>query len=250
MLNFLREAGHRLVLCGGADFGKDNGYFRDDSGHLGDDSGHLRDDICAAAENICTAPDDDDFCTPALPVAPAICHHPDLLHCSLGPGMPVFHGEAFRLGPRYPADVAYNACCTGKYFIHNLKYTDPDLLRLAKSIGLTLVHVPQGYTRCCCLPVDRDSVITADQGIIGPCRRAGLQVLEAGPDFVRLPGYPYGFLGGAAGRIGDTILFHGSLSSHPDGARIRAFIGARGLDCLDFPDFPLTDIGSIIEEPQ
>ena len=102
----------------------------------------------------------------------------------------------------------------------------------------------------CCLPVDENSIITADQGILRACRRAGLQCLEAGPGFVRLPGYPYGFLGGAAGRVGDSILFHGNLSAHPDGVRIRTFIEARGLQCVDFEDFPLTDIGSVIEEQE
>lgn len=184
-----------------------------------------------------------------LPVDPAICDHPDLLHCSLGPGRPVFHGTASRLGERYPADSIYNACCTGRYFIHKLKCTDPQLLDFAKSAGLTLIDVPQGYTRCSCLPVDENSIITADQGILRACRRAGLQCLEAGLGFVRLPGYPYGFLGGAAGRVGDSILFHGDLSAHPDGVRIRTFIEARGLQCVDFEDFPLTDIGSVIEEP-
>ncbi|MDD6814990.1 MAG: hypothetical protein PUE84_00895 [Firmicutes bacterium] len=184
-----------------------------------------------------------------LSVDPAICHHPDLLHCSLGPSRPVFHGAASRLGERYPADAIYNACCTGRYFIHKLKCTDPQLLDLAKSAGLTLIDVPQGYTRCSCLPVNENSIITADQGILRACRRAGLQCLEAGPGFVRLPGYPYGFLGGAAGRVGNTILFHGNLDAHPDGPRIRAFIEERGLRCVDFEEFPLTDIGSVIEEP-
>lgn len=192
------------------------------------------------------------FCgqEPALSVDPAIYDHPDLLHCSLGPGLAVFHGDPDRPGPRYPADAIYNACGTGSYFIHKLKCTDPQLLDFAKSAGLTLIDVPQGYTRCSCLPVDANSIITADQGILRSCRRAGLQALEAGPGFVRLPGYPYGFLGGAAGRVGDAVLFHGNLSAHPDGIRIRAFIEARGLQCVDFADFPLTDIGSIIEEQE
>ncbi|MGN0712954.1 MAG: DUF6873 family GME fold protein [Anaerovoracaceae bacterium] len=212
MKTYLREAGHELVLCGS-------------------DEAH------------------DENTLPALPVDPAICHHPDLLHCSLGPGRPVFHGSAARLGRHYPADVIYNACCTGRYFIHKLKCTDPQLLDFAKSAGLTLIDVPQGYTRCSCLPIDENSIITADQGILRACRRAGLQCLEAGPGFVRLPGYPYGFLGGAAGRVGNTILFHGNLDAHPDGPRIRAFVEERGLRCVDFEEFPLTDIGSVIEEP-
>ena len=178
----------------------------------------------------------------------AIADHPDLIMCSLGPGRPVFHGKISAVRSPYPADVPYNACCTGKYFIHNLKYTVPELLAAAKDAGMTLVDVPQGYARCSCLPAAEDAVITADQGILRACRAAGLTVLEIHLGHVLLPGYTYGFIGGCGGRVGDTVVFHGSLDGHPDGDGIRKFIEDRGLAVVDFPDFPLTDIGSIIEE--
>ena len=179
---------------------------------------------------------------------PAIADHPDLVLCSLGPRRPVFHGKIATVRRPYPADVPYNACCTGKYFIHNLKYTHAELLAAAEVADMIPVNVPQGYSRCSCLPVDETSVITADQGIIRACRDAGLTVLEVTPGYVELPGYKYGFIGGCGGRIGNTVVFHGSLAGHPDGERIRNFIEERGLKCIDFADFPLRDIGSVIEE--
>ena len=178
----------------------------------------------------------------------AIADHPDLTLCSLGPGMPVFRGQSSCLRAGYPKDVPYNACCTGRYFIHNLKYTASELLHTAKSAGLALIDVRQGYARCSCLPVTEDAVITADHGMAEACRSAGLQVLEVTTGHVELPGYPYGFIGGCAGRVGDMIIFHGNLAGHPDGAEIRSFIEKRGLAAVDFPEFPLTDIGSIIED--
>ena len=186
---------------------------------------------------------------PPLPqLEHAIADHPDLQYCSFGPDKPVFHGKASLIGSGYPADVPYNACCTGRFFIHNVKYTAPELLDAAKSAGMTFIDVRQGYSRCSCLPVDETSVITADRGISAACRKAGLTVLEITPGHVDLPGYSYGFIGGCAGRIGNSILFHGCLNEHPDGKSIRSFIEARGLICVDFPSFKLTDIGSIIEE--
>ena len=179
---------------------------------------------------------------------PAIADHPDLVFCSLGPGRPVFHGKISAVSRPYPADVPYNACCTGKYFIHNLKYTAPELLHAAKSAGLTLIDVRQGYSRCSCLPVTEAAVITADWGIAAACGAAGLQVLLVCTGHVELPGYDYGFIGGCGGRVGDSIVFHGSLDRHPDGPRIRSFIEECGLTVVDFPEFPLRDIGSIIEE--
>ena len=63
--------------------------------------------------------------------------------CKLGvmDEAPVFFGDPYRLGDRYPADVPYNAACTGKYFIHNLKYTDEKLLDYARSLDLTLIDI-------------------------------------------------------------------------------------------------------------
>ncbi|MCI8608686.1 MAG: hypothetical protein HFE73_03485 [Firmicutes bacterium] len=194
---------------------------------------------------------------PIPSIEAAINTHPDLIHCRLGIGHPVFHGNPDKLSCPYPLDAIYNGCATGKYFIHNLKYTDPALLELANSEGLTLVHVPQGYGRCCCLPVTENAIITADQGILKACKKAGLIALAITSGHVRLAGYPYGFIGGAAGQVGNEILFHGDLTTHPDGHAIRQFIESFGLTCTDFSNSirfpglagtPLTDIGSIIEE--
>ena len=186
---------------------------------------------------------------PPLPqLEHAIADHPDLVFCSLGPDKPLFQGRIDRLASGYPKDVPYNACCTGRFFIHNLKYTAPELLDAAKSAGLTFVDVRQGYSRCSCLPVTEDAVITADRGMAEACRKAGLHVLLVSPGHVELPGYDYGFIGGCSGRVGDTVVFHGNLGGHPDGTEIRKFIEERGLAIVDFPEFPLRDIGSIIED--
>ncbi len=190
-------------------------------------------------------------------VAEPVAHHPDLLLCKLGidDKAPVFHGDVSRLGPAYPADIPYNACCTGRYFIHNLKYTAPELLAASKQAAqhrkkpLLRVSVPQGYTKCNIVCVDEESIITSDAGIEKACSSAGMSVLKIRPGQVLLPGYAYGFLGGTSGRIGDKIVFNGDLSAHPDFNVISAFIESRGLSCVYFKDYPLTDIGSIIVEP-
>lgn len=175
-----------------------------------------------------------------------INYHADIFNCQLGDE--IWHGDPSLLAPEYPGDVLYNGCSTGKYFIHNTKYTHPQLLEAAKSTGHTLVHVAQGYARCCALPVDGDSIITADAGIARTCRDAGLSVLLIQQGHILLPGFNYGFIGGCAGRVGDTVIFHGNLSAHPDGLRIKEFIRERNLKVKEFLEFPLTDIGSILTD--
>lgn len=179
-------------------------------------------------------------------VHPAIASHPDLYLCKMGVGQdaPVFVGKPKLLAPNYPADVRYNAVCLDDYFIHNLSHTDPNLLSAAKKRGLIPIHVKQGYTKCSCVVVDGSSIITADEGIWKSLRPFPIQVLLVKKGYVELPGFPYGFLGGASGRISDELIFHGNLQGHPDFHRIKAFVEARDLSLTFFKPFPLADIGS------
>ncbi len=179
----------------------------------------------------------------------AIASHPDIFLCKMGVAQdaPVYFAEEKDLGADYPAEAAFNAACTGKYFIHNLSCTGEKLLCAAKAMGMELIDVKQGYTKCSVVIVDENAIITYDAGIVRACRQyPELQVLQVSPGFVRLDGYDTGFIGGASGRVGDEIIFHGDLFAHPDFQRIVAFIEKRGLTCRWFPEFKLTDIGSIL----
>jgi len=175
-----------------------------------------------------------------------VSSHPDIYMCSMGSDNPVFFGEPSKIGSKYPANIIYNAACTGKFFLHNLKYTDPELLKSASE--MELINVPQGYTKCNTLIVDEDSIITSDEGIAKSCSHK-MNVLLVSPGHIKLQGFSYGFIGGASGRIDNTIYFNGDLSSHPDHKKITDFIKARDLDIKYFSEYPLEDIGSIIALP-
>jgi len=152
------------------------------------------------------------------------------------------------LGHDYPECAAFCALCLDRYFVHNLGITNPRLLAAAKAAGKTPVDVRQGYARCSCAAVDGRSVITADPGIAAALDALGdVDVLTVAPGHVLLPGFEYGFIGGASGRVGDELVFSGDLSAHPDFEAIEAFVTSRGVRLRYFPEFPLTDIGSIIE---
>ena len=177
-----------------------------------------------------------------------IASHADLYYCRLGADTdaPVFKGIPENVGSAYPKDCIYNAACTGKFFIHRLDITAPALLKAAEESGMRMIDVPQGYTKCSTLIVDEDSIVTSDRGIEKKCSAAGMDVLLVTPGHVELEGFRYGFIGGASGRIEDTILFEGDLSRHPDFEKIEEFIRLKGLACEYNKDMPLTDIGSII----
>lgn len=182
-------------------------------------------------------------------VDPAISKHPDVFLCKMGvrDDSPIFFAESGDLGMDYPHDCAFNAACTGKYFIHNLSYTDEKLLIAAKAMDMKLIDVNQGYTKCSVAVVDENSIITYDEGIVQSCKYyPELDVLKISPGFVQLDGYDTGFIGGTCGRVGNEMIFNGDLFTHPDFNRIVSFIESRGLICRWFPDYELTDIGSIL----
>lgn len=179
----------------------------------------------------------------------AISNHPDIFLCKMGisENAPLFFAEKSDLGMEYPEDIAFNAACTGKFFIHNLNYTHSKLLQAAKDLDMKLIHVRQGYTKCSIVIVDEYSIITYDEGIVRACSKyPDLHVLQISPGFIRLDGYDTGFIGGCSGRIGNEIIFNGDLFAHPDFTRICRFIEKRGLTCRWFPEYKLTDIGSIL----
>ncbi len=175
-----------------------------------------------------------------------VSSHPDIYMCSMGPGKQVFFGCPEKIGSKYPGNIIYNAACTGRFFIHNLKYTDPELLDA--SDDFEKINVPQGYAKCNTLIVDENSIITSDVGIHNSCcGKLNTLLIQSG--HIDLQNFNYGFIGGTAGRIGDTIIFNGDITQHPDYKKIAAFIEDRDLKIKYFTEYPLEDIGSIIEEP-
>lgn len=178
-------------------------------------------------------------------VAEPVRKHADLIYCRLKDDI-IFMGNDWLLKPEYPGDIIFNGCSTGKFFIHDLRYTDKQLLKSVDELGLIPVNVRQGYARCSIVPVDEDSIITYDRGIAKAAASAGMSVLTVEPGHVELPGYDTGFIGGTSGRVGNEIVFNGDLSAHPDFEAIRDFITERGLGLKYFSDRPLRDIGSII----
>lgn len=182
-----------------------------------------------------------------------VCTHADLYMCKLGalPKAAVFHIESMEeLGFRYPDNVKYNGVCMGNYFIHNLKHTSKRLMKCVQAMKLQTIDVKQGYTKCNMVVIDDHTAITSDVGLYNSLQTAAdsLQILLIRQGYVSLQGFPYGFLGGASGRVGDEIIFNGNLEEHPDFRKIQLFIEAQGLKVKYFKEYPLTDIGSIIEE--
>ncbi len=160
-------------------------------------------------------------------------------------GISVFTASA--QGEVYPKDCGLCVCDTGKYTIYSEKWVDPVV---RPYLGGIPVRVAQGYTNCAVCVVSSDAVITSDAGIARDAQHAGLDVLLIQPGHIILDGYPYGFIGGASGKLDEyTILFTGSLDGHPDRKRILDFLQNYGVTPIFLTKEPIFDIGGLITLP-
>ncbi len=154
-------------------------------------------------------------------------------------------------GEKYPADAALNALLLSGFVFHKNDITDPALQNELAQRGYEPVHVNQGYTACSVAIVDENSVITADERIAAEAAEIGLDVLLIAPGYICLPGYDYGFIGGACGKIApDKLAFTGTLTHHPDYAHILSFLAERGVEAVFLTNEPCFDCGGLIPVTQ
>ncbi|MFC1570230.1 DUF6873 family GME fold protein [Candidatus Omnitrophota bacterium] len=150
-------------------------------------------------------------------------------------------------GVEYPKTARYNALSIGGFLFHNLEYTDPVILEEAEKRGLKLVNVPQGYTRCSCLPAGKNAIITQDAKIAEIADTHGLDTLLVSSENITLPGEERGFIGGCGARTSDgNVILLGDVNMHPDGKRIEGFLKEHSSGLIMTENMPIYDAGSLL----
>lgn len=145
----------------------------------------------------------------------------------------------------YPLDIPLNCLFLKEHFIHSLKYSDQELLNLAKS--KTKINVKQGYTKCSTVIVNEKALITSDRSILNNLLPYGFDILYINPGNIILPGLDYGFIGGATGLINkNKLALYGNLDYHPQGNEIRFFLSRYDIEPVYLSKGPLVDRGSIL----
>ena len=195
---------------------------------------------------------------PCARLAAPVASHADMLFCHLGGDRVIAERSQKKLGEqlerqgfivsdheiesgRYPFDAGLNVLR-----LNGRAVFCPKSAAERAVADLEPVPVRQGYTKCSVCVVDESSIITDDESIERACREH-FDVLKIRKGFVRLPGYDYGFIGGCTGMIDkNAVAFCGSLSSHPDGNRIKAFLSERNVEAVELFEGELIDIGSIL----
>ncbi|NLJ31784.1 MAG: hypothetical protein GX424_09330 [Clostridiales bacterium] len=148
---------------------------------------------------------------------------------------------------RYPQDVRMNAARVGDKLFAKQSALAPEILRYCEQHRISVIAVNQGYAKCSTVVVNERSVMTEDPSIAKVARSIGMEVLKISAGYVKLPGYSYGFLGGACGMIGkNRLAFTGALDSHPDSKQIICFCRSRHVEPVALTKGPLVDIGGIL----
>ncbi|MBT9832645.1 DUF6873 family GME fold protein [Clostridium baratii] len=146
---------------------------------------------------------------------------------------------------KYPYDIILNSLISDNFLMHNLKFTDPNLLSLCNE--KTLLDVKQGYTKCSVLKIKEDAFITSDKVIFNKLNSNGYDTLLVPPSDIILEGLDYGFIGGTGGMIDDDHLaFFGSLDNYLYGDIIKLFLSKHGVTPIYLSDSKLIDRGSIL----
>ena len=190
-----------------------------------------------------------------------VCAHPDMALVQVGDtfiaektvygyykthlsSVSVLCGET-ALSGNYPLDIAYNVLISGKDVFANESYMDGVLRSILLEKNYRIYSVKQGYAKCSSA-VAENCVITADSTIALSAEARGLHVLRISQGDVRLNGYPYGFIGGASGYIDGILYFFGDITKHSDYQDIKSFLREHQIPYSYIPDFPLTDVGTLI----
>lgn len=151
----------------------------------------------------------------------------------------------YNLSYTYPNDIILNSLISEKYFIHNLKYSDENLLKSQSS--KIHINVPQGYTKCSILPVRENALITSDKGIFKALQSYDFDILLLPPGDISLPSLDYGFIGGVGGMISNNAMaFFGDLDSYNWGDEVKKFLYKYDVSPVALRKGKLIDRGSLL----
>lgn len=148
----------------------------------------------------------------------------------------------------YPHDCAYNVVRLGDRVIGNFKYVDERIKQIYSEMGAKFINVKQGYAKCNLCVIDESSAITEDVGLFNTLKGYGIDLLLLKTNEVSLNGFPYGFIGGASGKIDSkTIAFFGDVKKHTEFNEIESFISKKKVNIIYLSQTKIWDYGSIIK---
>ena len=204
------------------------------------------------------------LCPPCNNLYDAVCGHPDMLLHIIDKNNIILHKDMDTnfaqllkklnknilytensLKDKYPYDIILNGLNLNNIFVHNIKYTDINLLNSLKH--KKLINVKQGYTKCSTAVLSNNSVITSDMVIAKELYKENIDVLLLPPGDILLPGLNYGFIGGCCGLIEKNLLaFFGDLNFYAYKTEMFNFLKKHKIEPVFLRKGKLIDRGSIL----
>lgn len=190
-----------------------------------------------------------------------VCAHADMLVFNCGKGNLIaskdaigeFDGANHQISTKtvnspYPNDISLNCAFIGDVIVCNSKYTEPLILDYAKENNIKIFHTNQGYSKCSICILNKNAVITDDNGLARLLKKYQLDVLEISSGDIFLSDKHYGFIGGTSAKISkNQIYFSGDLSSHRDYYAIIAFLNKYNIEPIFNPNRRLQDFGGLVQ---
>lgn len=203
------------------------------------------------------------ICPPSALLYDAICGHPDILLHIVNKQTIMVHKDMnidfvdklkslglkiifskTSLSRNYPNDIILNSININNLFVHNLKFTDSNLINYIAN--KKTINVRQGYTKCSTAIVTESAIITSDKSIASALSKENVDVLLLPPGDIELPGLDYGFIGGSSGLIDThTMAFFGDLNYYIYGKKVKEFIEKHNVEAVFLREDKLIDRGSI-----
>jgi hypothetical protein len=203
------------------------------------------------------------ICPPSQLLYNAVCGHPDMLLHIINSKTILVHkdmNENFieklkdlnldvvfsknSLKDTYPEDIILNSVSFPHLFVHNLKYTDNNLLNYMNN--KIPINVKQGYTKCSTAIVSRNSVMTSDKTIAKALWKENIDILLLPPGDILLPGLNYGFIGGCGGLLDENhMAFYGDLNHYTFGKEVMEFLRKHNVEPIFLRNGKLIDRGSL-----
>lgn len=157
-----------------------------------------------------------------------------------------FSFTADEVAPTYPSDVGLNALEIGGKLFCRTDSASELMLKSAKTNGLEIVNVKQGYPACTVLKLNEEAAITSDKGMARALEEHGIRVTLIEPGDISLPPHEYGFIGGAGEGDGGKLFFFGDPLTHRDGDKIIEAAEKEGLRVIALSGGMLSDLGGIL----
>ncbi|MEG0773156.1 DUF6873 family GME fold protein [Clostridium sp.] len=201
-------------------------------------------------------------CPPSPLLYSAICGHPDMLMHFIAKNKVIVHKDmdinfinfiknlnfqvcytSNSLRNSYPFDILLNALNLENYFVHNINFTDKNLL--CSISNKKLIQVKQGYTKCSTAIVNDKALITSDKSIYKALDSEDIDILLLPPGDINLPGLDYGFIGGTCGLLDKKLVFYGNLKNYKYEDLVLKFLDKHEVEPYYLSSGPLVDRGSI-----